>query len=139
MRIDGSGRPGNIARTRGKAKGETSGSTFSVSKESHSGSSAETAAAGPIGGIDALLTLQSVEAPSERGERLKHGHDMLDLLDDIKISLLSGEVPRAKLQNLVDTVSKRPDRFGDERVESVLDEIELRARVELAKLGRDTP
>lgn len=139
MRIDGSGRPGNISRTRGSAKGEKSDKTFSVSDGSHSQKSAESASAGPIDGIDALLTLQSVEGPSGRGERLKHGHDMLDLLDDIKISLLSGEVPSAKLQNLVDTVSKRPDRYGDERVESVLDEIELRARVELAKLGRETP
>ena len=108
-----------------------------MSDENRSESSSETASAGPIGGIDALLTLQSVESPSERGERLKHGHDMLDLLDDIKISLLSGEVPSAKLRKLVDTVSKRPDRYGDERIEAVLDEIELRARVELAKLGQD--
>jgi hypothetical protein len=137
MRIDGSGRPGKIVRTRGNAKGEKSDSTFSVSKESHSESSAETSSAKSIGGIDALLTLQSVEPTSERGARLKHGHDMLDLLDDIKIALLSGEVPGGKLQKLVDAVSRRPDRYEDERIETVLDEIELRARVELAKLGRE--
>jgi Class II flagellar assembly regulator len=139
MRIDGTGRSGNVARGRGAAKSERSGSAFSVSDGARSESAAGTAAPGSIGGIDALLALQSVQEVGPRGARLKHGHDMLDLLDDIKLSLLAGEVPQDKLKSLVGTLSRRPDRFDDERVEDVLDEIELRARVELAKLGHEAP
>ncbi|WP_436637308.1 flagellar assembly protein FliX [Microbaculum sp. FT89] len=137
MRIDGPGGPGQIKRPRGGAKSDRSTNVFSFSQSERSETAAGTAASGPIGGIDALLALQSVEEPGARGRRLKHGHDMLDLLDDIKITLLAGDVPAAKLQSLVDTVGRRPDRYSDERIESVLDEIELRARVELAKMGRE--
>ncbi len=137
MRIDGPGRPGNVARTRAGAKGERSSNVFSFSEGEQPESASAGAAAAPIGGIDALLALQAVEDPAARGKRLRHGHEMLDLLDDIKLSLLAGEVPANKLKSLVETVSRRPDRYGDERIESVLDEIELRARVELAKLGRE--
>ena len=90
-----------------------------------------------ISSIDALIALQGVEAAStDREKRLSYGSTMLDLLDDIRLGVLSGRLPTAKLEDLVRAVEERPDADLDPRLEVVLDEIELRARVELAKLGR---
>jgi len=137
MRINGTQRPGNISRTRKGSSQSESASGFSVSDSNRSGGASGASAKSPIGGVDALLALQAVEEPGGRGARLKHGHDILDVLEDIKLDLLAGKVSADKLQRLIDTVSRRPDREGEGRLESVLDEIELRARVELAKLGRE--
>jgi hypothetical protein len=84
--------------------------------------------------VDALLAVQ--EVPNEReGQKraLKRGNDMLDLLDDIRIGLLTGLVPKARLVQLLHVVEERKDKFVDPRLSLILDEIELRARVELVK------
>jgi hypothetical protein len=110
---------------------------FSLSDAERSGGAQSPSGSSSIGSIDALLALQSVDERGGRKARLAHGHEMLDLLEDIKLDLLSGDVAVGKLQRLVETVSRRPGREGEEKIETVLDEIELRARVELAKHGRE--
>jgi hypothetical protein len=86
-------------------------------------------------GLDALIALQMVEGPLDKRKRgLKRGRAMLDALDDLKISLLSGRMPADQLRRLVIAVDGRERDSEDERLEAILDEIELRARVELAKL-----
>lgn len=60
---------------------------------------------------------------------------MLDLLDRIRIGLLEGGVPRPVLTQLVQLVRGRGDGFSDPGLRPVLDDIDLRAQVELAKLN----
>jgi hypothetical protein len=48
--------------------------------------------------------------------------------------LLAGGIPRATLNRLANAVTRRRESFADPHLQSVLDEIELRAHVELAKL-----
>ena len=89
----------------------------------------------PLTAVDALLPLQEVaDATSEQSRAVRHGHDLLDHLDDIRIGLLTGSIPRAKLQRLLNMVEARRDQVVDPRIAATLDEIELRAKVELAKL-----
>ena len=47
---------------------------------------------------------------------------------------LAGGIPRATLNRLAAAVTRRHDSFADPRLQEVLDQIELRAHVELAKL-----
>ena len=63
-----------------------------------------------------------------------HGEQLLDMLDQVRDGLLAGGVPRATLNRLANAVSRRHDQFNDPKLQGVLDEIELRAHVELAKL-----
>jgi hypothetical protein len=87
-------------------------------------------------GIGALLALQVVGDPLlSRRRAVQGGRDLLDSLDDIKVALLEGRVPLERLEWLATMVGERA-RSGDERLDALLDDIELRARVELAKLGR---
>lgn len=92
--------------------------------------------ASTIQGMDALLALQEVDERSERRRKAsKHGHSLLDTLENVKTDLLGGQVSEDRLELLARQVAQRPPS-GDPKIDSVLDEIELRVKVELAKLGR---
>ena len=92
--------------------------------------------AAPIGPIDGILAVQEVStATDERSRGIKRGHDLLDRLDDIRYGLLTGSIPRERLLALRDAVATRRLVASDPRLGAILDEIDLRASVELAKLG----
>jgi len=94
------------------------------------------AGAQPLAAVDALIALQSVpEATEGRRRAVRRAGDMLDLLDDIKVGLLEGTVPKGKLEGLLRVVQSRREAFADPGLTQILDEIELRAQVELAKFG----
>jgi hypothetical protein len=86
-------------------------------------------------GVDALLALQDVGGPLERRRRaVRRAGRMLDALDDIKAGLLAGELSAGDLDRLRRAVRDERDHTDDPKLEAVLDEIELRAAVEVAKL-----
>jgi hypothetical protein len=90
---------------------------------------------GPITALDSLLALQELDdATDGRSKGLKRGEHLLDMLDQVRDGLLSGGIPRATLHRLASAVEQRQDEFADPGLQGVLDEIELRAKVELAKL-----
>ena len=87
--------------------------------------------------IDALLALQGIEEdPAERRKRgVARGRGALDVLDDLKIGLLSGNLTPATISRLRDAAAALKTQSGDPGLDSVLSEIELRVEVELAKAG----
>ncbi|HEY0106733.1 MAG TPA: flagellar assembly protein FliX [Rhizomicrobium sp.] len=90
---------------------------------------------GPIGALDSILMLQGLDDSMDgRGRAVAHGEALLDMLDQVRDGLLAGGVPRTTLNRLANAVTRRHDQFNDPKLQSVLDEIELRAHVELAKL-----
>lgn len=60
---------------------------------------------------------------------------MLDLLDEVRVGMILGQVSRGTLQSLLTLVNAQREDFIDPSLSQVLDEIDLRARVELAKLN----
>jgi hypothetical protein len=90
------------------------------------------------GNIDALLALQGVEEdPVERRKRsVQRGKGALDVLDDLKIGLLSGNFDASTVSRLRDAAANLKSSSGDPGLDSVLSEIELRVEVELAKAGQ---
>lgn len=117
-----------------KASSASSGG-FSVSGGAPEAHAQMVAGPGPIAALDSILMLQGLD-DSTRGKSkgLAHGEHLLDLLDSVRDGLLAGGIPRATLNKLANAVTKRQDGFADPKLQSVLDEIELRAHVELAKL-----
>jgi hypothetical protein len=94
----------------------------------------------PMSGIDALLLVQAVDDSTERQARrrlIRRGEDLLDKLEEIRHGLLLGTVPKEKLMDLAQMVRSRREACQDPRLQALLDEIELRAEVEIAKLSRD--
>jgi hypothetical protein len=88
--------------------------------------------------IDALLALQGIEEdPAERRRRSVHrGKGALDVLDDLKLRLLSGNLDSATVGRLRDAAAHLKSSSGDPGLDAVLSEIELRVEVELAKAGQ---
>jgi class II flagellar assembly regulator FliX len=134
MEIKGPGRvEASSLRRLNKAGGSVSG--FSVSEPSDAPRAASLSAPGPLTAVETILTLQNIDdAASGPSKGVAHGEALLELLDDVRDGLLSGGIPRATLNKLASAVTRRHETFSDPRLQTVLDEIELRARVELAKL-----
>ena len=88
--------------------------------------------------IDALLALQGIEEdPAERRKRsVQRGKRALDVLDDLKMGLLSGNLDASTVMRLRDAAANLKSSSGDPGLDSVLSEIELRVEVELAKAGQ---
>jgi hypothetical protein len=87
--------------------------------------------------IDALLALQGIEDPVERRKRsVARGRGALNVLDDLKIGLLSGNFDASTVSRLRDAAANLKSSSGDAGLDAVLSEIELRVEVELAKAGQ---
>ena len=89
----------------------------------------------PIAALDTILALQGIDEwgdPKSRG--IGRGELLLNLLDEVRDGLLAGGIPRLTLNRLALAIAKRREGFSDPKLQTVLDEIDLRARVELAKL-----
>ncbi|MBP0574941.1 hypothetical protein J8J27_29945, partial [Mycobacterium tuberculosis] len=79
---------------------------------------------------------QEVEDPTERKRRsVKRGRALLDELEQLKLELLAGTISPVRLDALAMLLAGR-EASGDDGLDRVLDDIDLRVRVELAKSGR---
>jgi len=133
LEIKGPGRVETSAIKRKAPAGASSGG-FSVSgaPESHG---QIVAGPGPIAALDSILMLQGLEDSTQgKSKGLQHGEQLLDLLDSVRDGLLAGGIPRATLNKLAAAVTRRHEAFAVPQLQDVLDQIELRAHVELAKL-----
>jgi hypothetical protein len=86
-------------------------------------------------GVDAMVALQDVGGPLEHRRRaVRRASRILDVLDDIKDGLLGGELSVGDLDRLRRAVRDERSHTEDANLEALLDDIELRAAVEVAKL-----
>ena len=88
-----------------------------------------------IGSAGALLGIQEVSEEEVRRKRaLKRGRLTLDALSNLRDALLTGSLPMSTLRQLEQLVAEERAQVPDPLLHGILDEIELRAAVELAKL-----
>jgi hypothetical protein len=135
LRIEGTTRTGSTGRYSavGRAAG---GSGFVIAEESTSSHVANTEPVVGATGIDALLALQAAEDPLlGRKKALRRGTTLLDILETMKADLLGGQVSEGRLNQLMAVVTSARERAYPQ-IDELLDDIELRALVELAKFGR---
>src|SRR5271170_2489827 len=106
----------------------TSSSSFALPDESTSAQETRpTVAPKATANIDALLALQGIEDPAERRKRsVQRGRGALDVLDDLKLRLLSGNLDAATVSRLRDAAANLKSSSGDPGLDTVLSEIELR-------------
>jgi hypothetical protein len=87
--------------------------------------------------IDALLAMQGIEDPVERRKRsVQRGRGALDVLDELKMGLLSGNFDASTVSRLRDAAASLKSSSGEAGLDALLAEIELRVEVELAKVGQ---
>ena len=121
-------------------------------RDGRAGSSFATDFASPAGGetpasstgstralnpVDGLFALQEVPDDPLAGHRraIRRGSALLHRLDDLRLSLLSGQLTVSQIGELSRLVASERAQVDDPRLTTVLDEIDLRAQVELAKLA----
>lgn len=123
-------RPGGAARASGG---------FSVPNAAGAAATTSAApanAAGGVAGLSALMALQGVESATERRRRaVRRGSGLLDRLDELKLALLAGEAGEPALRRLSDALREQNPEDLDPGLAGVLNQIDLRAQVELAKAG----
>lgn len=104
--------------------------------DSETSGGAAVSSAGPLGSVDALLMIQEVDdALASRKKARARGEELLDRLDELRRFLLAGAIPRDRLEQLARLGHARRSAVDDPRLAEVLDEIDLRVQVELAKLS----
>ena len=114
------------------------GDGFSLSKsgdaQKTAGPAQASAALGAFG-VDALLALQAEDdvLTGRRRRQIKRSNDILDALDDVKVSVLSGTIDDEALLRLQGLIAQHREDIEDQKLQGVLNEIETRAFVELAK------
>jgi len=92
-----------------------------------------------ISSLDALMALQEVGGPLERRRRATgRASRILEALEDLKLELLADGLTPTVVEALTRAVRDQRALTDDPRLEGVLDEIETRAAVELAKLEAAT-
>lgn len=136
MKVSGSASARTSAVSTRAASGAKATGRFAASLSPSAGPGS-TSQAGQVGALDGLLALQEVTDPSdERRRGVMRAEDLLDRLNDIRLGLLAGRIPVERLRLMVSTLRDRSAEIGDPGLRAIVDEIELRAAVELAKLGQ---
>jgi hypothetical protein len=148
MKIEGPNSAGKLSSAKKTAKSaKPAGAGFARALDQTSGEDGQADEAPALAGgaalasVDALLALQGVEdvdATNPDGRRrnqaaARRGEDLLDQLDEIRVALLTGRLPESRLRALSRSLAARGETAADPKLKGVLDDIELRVAVELAK------
>lgn len=138
MKINGPGQVGStsgVSRKKSIRGSDSFGSLLETETSALSAASSGMAAA-PMAAVGGLFALQETpDATQGRSKGVNRAEDLLEQLEDIRRGLLVGAIPVSGLKSLAYTIRQQRAQTDDPRLNSILGEIELRAEVELAKLG----
>lgn len=137
MEIKGPGRISTSRVSQKKKKGGAAKSGFSNALSSTGGTAAAPPPSGtsPLTAVNSLLSLQEMPTSTEgRSKGVDRVEDLLLNLEIIQHGLLAGQIPHGKLSNIITVVSQERELSNDPQLDQILDDVELRVRVELAKL-----
>lgn len=90
-----------------------------------------------ITNVDALLAVQAAEDPTERAARRRmqdRSDKIIDGLEKIRIEMLKGTLTVGHMIDIADIVASHREKIQDPKLTDIMDEIDLRAQVELAKM-----
>ena len=136
----GPGKPASRSRKATKAGEAGAGNAFRshVDDDGPTASAATTGTA-PLAALSSLLAIQEAPDPgSGRKRAVLYGDTLLDELQTLQIGLVEGWVSEDTLQSLSNMLDRPRPPIDDKDLSQVLDDIEVRAAVELAKLKRQS-
>ena len=141
MKIERTTSVGSSPVKRGERSQKSASGKFAKEVSRQGDSVDPVSGAAPAQAVDALLAIQEVDdATTGQGNARARqwATDVLDRLEGIRLGLLAGGIPVSELRHVADLVSQQRGTTVDPGLQSILDEVELRARVELAKYERDS-
>ncbi len=137
MKITGPDGPKSVGGTKKSEKSKGSSSFGDMLGVDETSETAHAMGAGAIARIDVLLAAQAAEDPTERaarGRMKKRGDQILRTLDRLRIGILTGTLTVGNLVDVADVVATHRERINDPELAGILDEIDLRAQIEIAKM-----
>ncbi len=133
MKINSTRATGPVGRAKGKKA--VRGASFSPTSQPDIQSAQTLIGTAQISSVDALVALQAEPEVQSVVERATgRANSLLGILDTIRIGLLEGGVPEPSLKRLLHALGEQREETGDPKLEAILEQVEIRAQVELAKL-----
>lgn len=139
MKIQGPSESQKTGKAKGASQTGKSNGAFGAMLTGGASETAGTVAAGSVATIDALLTVQGAENPTERAAKRRmreRGATLLEKLDEIRLGLLTGNMTVGQVIGIADVVASHREKVNDPKMSALLDEIDLRAQIEIAKMRK---
>lgn len=137
MKIDGPGKSQQTSQTQRKGKTSGGGGAFGEFMTEGAEQTGGASATHSIAHIDTLLAVQEAENPTERAARNRmqaRADTLLDELERMRMALLTGTLTVGHVIDIADVVAQHREKIMDPRLTAILDEIDMRAQIELAKM-----
>ncbi len=139
MKVGGTKGTNSTSKTKGTSS-PSGDSSVDFSQYVRGGGVSESSAASAarsIAQLDALLAVQEIEDPTKKAAKkrvISRGDDILDKMEDLRVKILNGNLSIGHMIDIADVVASHRDKIDDPRLTAIMDEIDLRAQVELAKM-----
>lgn len=136
MKIKGPDRitTSSVKRAKDKKTADKAAFNKALSTDSIQSSSAMSGTA-PLTSVNSLLALQELPTATEgQSKGLKRVESLLDHLEAIRHGLLLGQISKKRLNDIVKALASQREKNLDPELVQLINDIELRAKVELAKL-----
>ncbi|MDH5722214.1 MAG: flagellar assembly protein FliX [Alphaproteobacteria bacterium] len=138
MKVEGPKRGGSTSGTKNTSGAKSSGGAdFSQYMTSGARSTVGAGATQSIAHIDALLAVQGAEDPTQRSAKKRvraRANIILDKMEQIRLAMLGGNLTVGHMIDVADVIASHRDKINDPVLSAIMDEIDLRAQVELAKM-----
>ena len=137
MKIEKTDKSTSTSSTKKKEGASSGSSVFGSMLTSETEGKPQVSSSGSLGMVDALLAVQGAENPTEKAakKRMRHrAETLLAELDKIRMGLLTGNMTVGDVIGVADVVASHREKIMDPALTAILDEIDLRAQVELAKI-----
>ncbi|MES2729287.1 MAG: flagellar assembly protein FliX [Pseudomonadota bacterium] len=142
MKITGPGATDKTTATRrsqGAGKAGAAGFSDLLGGAEDVSEAAPSAATHAIANIDSLLAAQASDDPADRASRgrmMGRADNVLDALEGVRRSILAGTLTVGQVVDIADVVASHREKIADPQLTALLDEVDLRAQIEIAKMAQ---
>lgn len=137
MKVQGPGQAQGATNTKKSGKTEKSESQFGDFMASGTASGESVKTTQSIGTVDSLLALQGADDPAARSARKRmkqRAGVILGELEKLRVAMLTGGVTVGHMIDIADVIASHREKITDPGLTDIMDEIDLRAQVEMAKM-----
>ncbi len=140
MKIEKTSKSGSVGKSKKTSKTSSADGSFGKLLKTGGVEGAQAASsASMVSSVDMLLAVQASEDPTQKAAKTRmknRANIILDQLERIKVNILTGELKTEQMLRLADMISSHREKITDPALTSILDEIDLRAQVEIAKMKK---
>ena len=139
MKVQGPGKTQDASKTKKSSKTQSGDGSFGKLLSADNQGAEGAQATRSIAQVDALLSVQEAEDPTQGAARKRmrfRANAILDELETLRHAMLSGGLTVGHMIDVADVVASHREKITDPALTAIMDEIDLRAQVELAKIRK---